>query len=241
MLFLSRLVVDPRSWAVRRDLMDCQALHRTTMSAFPSSTISTTARATFSVLHRVDTTPDGKAIVLVQSTVQPDWSRLPDGYVLAITTGDNPACRRIDETLRAIPSGAKLTFRLRANPTRKVDTKTQPDGQRRNGRRVELGGEGERLSWLTRKAQEGGFRVLSVRDAPTVLDTRVTAEAHAGGRRSTGSAGRQQADRHLTLGSVLFEGHLVVEDPERFYETIEKGIGSGKAYGFGLLSLARSR
>lgn len=43
----------------------------------------------------------------------------------------------------------------------------------------------------------------------------------------------------LTFGSVLFEGVLEITDAERFQKTLQAGIGSGKAYGFGLLSIAR--
>jgi CRISPR system Cascade subunit CasE len=42
----------------------------------------------------------------------------------------------------------------------------------------------------------------------------------------------------LSFGSVLFEGVLEITDAERFQKTLEAGIGSGKAYGFGLLSIA---
>jgi len=42
----------------------------------------------------------------------------------------------------------------------------------------------------------------------------------------------------MTFGSVLFEGRLTIDDVEKFRETLAIGIGSGKAYGFGLLSIA---
>ena len=43
----------------------------------------------------------------------------------------------------------------------------------------------------------------------------------------------------MSFGSVLFEGELIVTDVEAFRAALVKGIGSGKAYGFGLLSIAR--
>jgi len=52
-------------------------------------------------------------------------------------------------------------------------------------------------------------------------------------------------DRHLaglpgmlTFGAILFEGRLRVTDGDLFRTTLQRGIGSGKAYGFGLLSIA---
>ena len=40
------------------------------------------------------------------------------------------------------------------------------------------------------------------------------------------------------LRSVLFEGLLQVTDPDAFRQTLIRGIGSGKSFGFGLLSIA---
>src|SRR5947209_20436461 len=68
-LFLSRLIIDPRSRAVRRDLGDCHDLHRTIMAAFPQAQANDAgARAQFDVLFRVDTDGrSGKVMLLVQS------------------------------------------------------------------------------------------------------------------------------------------------------------------------------
>lgn len=64
----------------------------------------------------------------------------------------------------------------------------------------------------------------------------------------TGSALRSNGDgrgaatrRMLTFGDVVFDGRLLVTDAELFGQTLVRGIGSGKAFGFGLLSVARSR
>jgi CRISPR system Cascade subunit CasE len=51
--------------------------------------------------------------------------------------------------------------------------------------------------------------------------------------------GRVERKRsQLTFVSVLFEGRLRVTDPGKFRATLERGVGSAKAYGFGLLSIA---
>jgi CRISPR system Cascade subunit CasE len=43
--------------------------------------------------------------------------------------------------------------------------------------------------------------------------------------------------KHL---AVKYEGLLQIIDPDKFTKTFIKGIGSAKAFGFGLLSLAKS-
>jgi CRISPR system Cascade subunit CasE len=43
----------------------------------------------------------------------------------------------------------------------------------------------------------------------------------------------------VTLGVATFEGQLLVEDAEVFRSTLCSGIGRARAYGCGLLTLAR--
>lgn len=245
LMYLSRLILDPRSRAVRRDLADCQALHRTVLSAFPDLATAggqnAAARAALGVLHRVEAHPrTGQVVLLVQSRPEPDWSRLVTGYLLA-NCGDapNPACKPVAEQYGSLGQGRELVFRLRANPTRKVDTRSGPEGQRRNGRRVELRTEEQQMEWLRRKGADHGFRIIAVRVSADVPDVRATAEPKQVGYRASIDAGSEEAGRRrLTFGAVVFDGRLRVEDAVRFRETLEQGIGSGKAYGFGLLSIA---
>ena len=51
-------------------------------------------------------------------------------------------------------------------------------------------------------------------------------------KRTDGSPSR------LTFYGVAFEGRLEVVDTALFHAALQAGIGSGKAYGYGLLSLA---
>ncbi len=228
-MYLSRLILNPRSREVRRDLGDAQALHKTVMRALPPADGRPhSARAVHGVLFRAEV--DGRAgrvVLLVQSRIPPDWSVLVSGYLLE-GVGENPATKDIAQAWAAIRDGLTLRFRLRVNPTRKIETKSGPDGVRRNGRRVPLGDDASRLTWLERKSVEAGFRLAAA--APGVPDVRVVKEAKlAGWRQSTMS--------RLTFAPVLFDGRLIVTNADRFREGLEQGIGPGKAYGFGLLSI----
>jgi hypothetical protein len=51
--------------------------------------------------------------------------------------------------------------------------------------------------------------------------------------------GKTRKQHDLNLIAVRFDGQLQVTDPVTFSDTLERGIGSGKGLGFGLLSLAR--
>jgi len=231
-MIFSRLIINPRSREAAHDLADCQELHRTILSAFPDGAAGA-PRESFGILFRIDYRQGGPAVLLVQSRENPDWSALPRGYLSA------PAeSKDISAAWNRIDKDAVLRFRLRANPTRKIETKTRVDGIRRNGKRVELRTEQEQLIWLRRKGGDGGFEIVSVRTAPQVDDVRVSDEGTIGGLRSSPPVSGANGKRRLTFAAVLFEGKLRVIDPVKFRGTLEHGMGSAKAYGFGLLSIA---
>ncbi|MBI3424164.1 MAG: type I-E CRISPR-associated protein Cas6/Cse3/CasE [Acidobacteria bacterium] len=233
-LFLSRLMFNPLCGHVRRDLANCQDLHRTLLKAFPAQAASDTgARAEFGVLYRVETNPrTGAVTVLVQAQHKPDWSVLPADYLLAEAGEPKP----IAEVYQALQPGQRLRFRLRANPTRAVTAFDAAGKIKKNSQRVDLRGEPEQLEWLRRKAQDGGFRLLALRVAPEVPNTQVQPAGKTLGWR-VDVAGEH---KRLTLAAVVFEGELAVTDAAQFLQTLRQGIGRGKAYGFGLLSIARA-
>lgn len=221
-MYLSLLQLNPASSAVQRDLRDVDELHRRVMSAFPDVIDpEVEARAYFGVLYRVEfDRRRGRILLYVQSKVEPSWSFLPKGYLREVGSIPNPAVKRVDKAYKSIRPGKVLRFRLRANPTRKVDTKSSPDGKKRNGRRVPLSGLEEQIGWLKRKAADYGFELL-----------------HA----SVAASGSSELVRSYRSGKtfqgVVFEGRLVVRDADLFWKALTGGIGSGKAYGFGLLSV----
>lgn len=228
MLHLSQLLVSGRSRQARGDLSDCYALHQRILSAFPDAPELTAARERYGVLYRTEPL-DGGARILVQSQALPDWSRLPAGYLREPVA----AAKQLDPLYSAIESGQTLVFRLRANPTRRISNRSQTSPEQWRGKRVELRTPQEQLDWLKRKGEASGFALLATRVAPdsvVVPDVRTTRTAdHVTGRR---------AERRLTFASVVFEGRLRVTDAETLRAALAAGIGSGKAFGFGLLSVA---
>jgi len=222
MTYLSRIHLNPRSGRVQHELADCQRLHCTILAAFPDIS-NDAARAALGILYRVE---DAVAPpqVLVQSAAAPDWSALPRDSILS-----DPHVLRIDQVYASLEEGQNFRFRLRANPTKRVFRETPRGGRSWVGKRVNLIREEDQIAWLQRKAEAGGFDLLRVTTARDVPNVRTSAQPRTRGRRD----GRQ-----LTFGSVLFDGELRVTDPDRLRDTLKSGIGSGKAYGFGLLSIA---
>ena len=230
-MYLSRLVLDPRSREAARDLGDVYQMHRTIMSAFPQVKEREGARAELAVLHRLDMDQrSGTTVLLIQSGEEPDWNRLPDGYLFHLGNEEhNPAIKLISDALVALREGQVLRFRLRANPTKKIDTKSGPDGQRRNGRRVDLRTETQQIEWLSCRAARSGFRLVPVGPGRNVPAVRVGVGEKLHGR---------TAGRMVRLAGVLFEGLLEVTNPNNLRLAIREGIGPGKAFGCGLLSIA---
>ena len=229
-MYLARGVLNPASRDVQRDLSDAVHMHRTLMRVFPDH-MGENPRKTLRVLYRVDEDRRRAELVLfVQSEERPDFSRLPSGYFASpaddldlALAGDamNPRLRSVSEERAAIAVGDRFVFRLRANTTKKIGTKSLPDGTKQNGRRVPVRGDEERLKWLTHREAKGGFRLGGVRIAEL---------QPIGGR---------AREHQLTFGGCVFEGVLVVTAAAEFRLTLAEGIGPAKAFGFGLLSVQR--
>lgn len=245
-LFLSRLLLNPHSRQVMGELAHPYEMHRTLMRAFPEATGDTKrkARDEFGVLFRAEVDDlRGMVKVYVQSRIEPNWPFLNgmDDYLCTDAEMLGYEHKDIMPALRKIRSGQVLSFRLRANPTKRIAKQDEP----MKGKRVAVGREDEQIEWLLRKGQAagegvpGGFEFLvkevegvngKVRLVPLV---NVRCEGKKTGRKRDGARG--EATTHL---SVLFDGLLRVTDTNAFLETLVRGIGAGKAFGFGLLSVA---
>lgn len=226
-LYLSRLTLNPLRGDVQRDLANCHAMHQRILSAFHNCPDVEQARKSFGVLYRIEQSrgnDSGAIVVLTQSQSAPDWSRLPSNYLA------HAVVKNVAASYDAIGSGAILIFRLRANPTRRISRGNRQQAERWLGKRVELRREEDQIAWLQRKGDAAGFQVVTVRTKANVADARVAA-------RSVMTGFRPQTGK-MTFGDILFEGRLRVTDAIAFNRTLADGIGSGKAYGFGLLSVA---
>lgn len=216
-MYLSQLILNPRSRRVQKEIASPYQMHRSLMRAFPDNLLPDEER----VLFRLDNhRRTNRLTLLVQSWTLPDWSWLaePDarGYLLPVGE-PNLAVKSFDLQLSL---GQALAFRLRANPAvkRKFD-----DGAHK---RVGLYREEEQINWLMRKAKQSGFRVIS---AYISSDQIVHDVIHR----------NEEGKKHdLKLLAVRFDGLLGVVNPDQLREAVRNGIGSGKALGFGLLSLA---
>lgn len=253
-VWLTRLRLAPQDREVRRDMGDVQRLHRRVLDLFGPAAFGGEAADAGRVLWRLELQPrTGSLTLLVQSEVPPAVERLPAGYLVA--GSDGATWKDVAAAHARIETQLRLRFRLRANPTKRISRGNAEQRERWRGKRVDLRREAEQLAWLARKGEAGGFRLgqVSVRPGVPPGDQAATVPVEAGagsagvpavqtapgGRTQGWRTDRNTGDRQrLTFGGVVFEGVLEVTDAEAFRRTLREGIGSGKAYGFGLLSVA---
>jgi CRISPR system Cascade subunit CasE len=212
-MWISKLVLNPASRAVRKDLLNPYEMHRTLCRAVSTALKEGRER----LLWRLEPTrPHERPVILVQTLTEPDWQALEPGYAEAFPP------RLFEPALRA---GQLLTFRLRANPSKRL---------RATKKRVALRTRSEKVDWLSRRLKSGGFLLLETKEGPMVdivQDTLLKAY-----RKKQEESGPQEGHQVL-VQAVLFQGHLEVADPALARTTLERGIGPGKALGLGLLSL----
>lgn len=155
-----------------------------------------------------------------------DW--LPQGcrvYILCRREAVRPAwCPEEGWAVKAIsPSFLQhesYTFDLLANPTRKVKAFTPNGEPTPNGKRLALLDEASRQAWMQNKAAQHGFSL----EGPLSIEEN---GAHAFWR---------QACPGTHIGA-RFRGRLKVINRELFIHAFYHGIGSAKAFGYGLLLL----
>ena len=222
MIYLSRLILNPRSRQVQHELADPYEMHRTICRAFPGEMFKDNQPS--GILFRVDVHPlTGIPTLLVQSHVMPNWSYLLTsrkdymfGDANLLVRAENPAVKQVDLQLRA---GQVLAFRLRANPTKRL---------KEGAKRIGLFHEEDQLAWLGRKIEAAGGMMVSAH---------VTGKANLRGKLFT----EKNDERRMQFISAQFDGMLQVKDPALLVKAIESGICSAKGFGFGLLSLAPVR
>ncbi len=190
--------------------------------AFGNKQVHVKREADSGFLFRIDPGPDGRAVILVQSAIKPDWDYAFQNarYLLAA-----PAEVKVYEP--GFAAGHRHRFCLTANPTRKLSQHSHerdgnPVAEKWIGKRVPVPAD-KLHQWLARQAAAGGF---SIQENSTTVQA-----GYIFVSKTRDSKGQR-------LRSVRYEGILAVTDPDNFRNTLTRGIGPGKAFGFGLLSVA---
>lgn len=223
---LYRIHLNPRCKEARRDLADPYQMHASLCRAFSPPEVKCPAGA---ILWRLEPETDRNSLprVLIQSALEPDWSRSTASDWLAYADPGLDLPEKLG--LATLMAGQSFRFRLRANPCKTVA-----------GKRQGLMAPEDQIAWLGRKAARHGFLLhepqsadyfefAATSDSRTYFDCRATQAQMLRARQHDGNT--------IRVFSVLFEGRLRVADVALFRQALAGGIGHGKSLGQGLLSV----
>jgi CRISPR system Cascade subunit CasE len=162
-------------------------------------------------LSRVDEIDDAYRLLIVSPVepTKPDWCPTD--------------CFKTKEIPADFFAAGQFRFSLLVNPTRKLVVRNEAGERKKNGRRIALTKREDLLDWMQRKAETGGFVIGDPESLRTIPKPR-----------SYFQKGAMQGVHY----AVEFQGTLTVTDPTLFRTTFTTGIGSAKAFGFGMLCLA---
>lgn len=222
-MFLTRMPINPARRGARRLLASPQAMHGAVLAGFAGLSDSDDGR----VLWRLDNYGPHRVLLYVASPDKPDFTHVVEqaGW----PTTEAWETRSYDTLLDSLRIGQHWQFRLTANPVRSGRregwTDTKPLGH------VTVR---QQETWLTDRAAKLGFRILpsraGVSDEEGVPDLAVVDRAV---RRFDRKGSR------VTLATATYQGGLEVTDVDALRRALTCGVGRGKAYGCGLLTLAR--
>ena len=211
-MFLAKLVINERNRKVQKDLGNAHKFHQQIMQAFPN---------------------EANQHVKENWNPRQEWNILfrhePDSNIVLVQSAIEPdwsqlpqeylqkhVTKSINYTAEKFAPGQVFQFRLRANPSKR-DQETR--------KTVGFLKQADQLTWLERQSDRFGFRIHS---------TTVIPSPNVFGQKGKGSS-------PIRVTTALFQGILKVTDSVSFTKAVCEGIGRGKSYGCGLLSVARYR
>ena len=224
-MFLTKIELDPARRLARKYLGSPQVMHAVVLKATGGDDGDGPGR----VLWRVDGRARGTtASLYLLSPSEPDCSQIVEEAGAA-----DEQARALDYSpfLERLGAGQQWAFRLAANPSYSASRGPGARGKRFGHVTVE-----QQRQWLVARAPGYGFAPVDDEgaDASVVV---VRRERPVFGRENPT---RRARDR-VTINRTVYEGVLRVTDAEALRRALVAGIGRSKAYGCGLMTLARVR
>ncbi|MFD3680385.1 type I-E CRISPR-associated protein Cas6/Cse3/CasE [Streptomyces sp. NPDC058613] len=206
---LARIRLNLHNRAVQRDLRDATEMHRTLMRLVPDG-LGDSPRMRSGLLYRLDVT-DNATMLLVQAMQPISPERLPEGY-------GEIEVKDLSPMFTALRAGMGVRYRITVNPVKRERLSTEQKNKR--GRILPLSGP-DADQWWNRRATDAGLQLKTL--LPSPLDP-------ASRRGKTTSAPRHSL--------IRYDGTATVSEPAALATALLAGIGRGKPYGAGLLTLA---
>lgn len=233
MAYLSRVWLNPLRTETRGYLRNPQRMHASILGGLSRQPV------TERVLWRLDTPSPHRLDLLILTESRPSWEHLIESGGWPGADEPQALVRSYDPLLQQLSTGREFTLKLRANPvsaTRKPDAPSQAqqhrlDSQPRpRGVRVAHRTAGHQLTWFCDRAPQWGFTILGAENQPT-------AQVTERGRLSF-TKRDNDTSRQVTLQTATYHALVRIENPDATRRSLLCGVGAGKAYGLGLITLA---
>lgn len=206
-MFISRVEIDVKNRKKISELTHLGAYHNWVERCFPEEFSSEQRKRK---LWRIDQLR-GKSYLLLVSKNKPDLEKL-EMYGVS----GSGKYKRYDSFLSGLKKDQKMSFRLTANPVRAV----KREGER--GKIYPHITAEKQLEFLEKRAKKLGFSLIENQYQIVQRDFPIL---------------RKKGGKSIRLARAIYEGNLIIEDSNIFIETLTKGVGREKAYGFGLMTV----
>ncbi|MER5621595.1 type I-E CRISPR-associated protein Cas6/Cse3/CasE [Streptosporangium sp. NPDC002544] len=247
MTYLSRIRINPLRERSRLFLGNPHVMHGAVMHGIPDHP------ADERILWRLDADNPHRPLLFVLTKTRPDWSHLVEQAGWPEADGEHFAVRDYAPLLAQLAVGREFAFRLTANPVQNTSNPVKASATqieraadtKRRSFRIGHRTAGQQLNWFLSRTQRWGFEVPQARtDSPALgLEPQGAAEGLVAHEvrivaRNRNSFKKNRDAKPVIMHTATFEGRLRITDLAAFTERLLSGIGPGKSYGCGLLTLA---
>ena len=167
------------------------------------------------ILWRIDSLNSKDYLMILSSS-----SLKTNGLIEQFGYEEKPAQSVLyDKLLNRISPNSRWRFRFVANPT----FSEKPAKENGRGKVHSHVSVKYQLEWLEKQGKKHGF-IIDHEHTNVIQSRWITFKKHGIGR-------------NVLLKQAAFEGILTVNDPDLFKQALQNGIGRGKAYGMGMLTI----
>ncbi len=243
-MFLTKIELDPGRRLARKYLGSPQVMHAVVMKAAAKSlpdgppNEQSSNEETGRILWRVDEGAFGTTLYLLSSET-PDVSQL---VLEAAASGTEARSLDYRPFLNRLADDQVWAFRLAANPAYAASRGPGARGKRYGHVTAE-----QQREWLLCRSAKNGFSILDS-DGQGEVDRpgkRTDTASVLVVRRERPLFTRSRSDGdgrdRVTINRTVYEGLLRVTDAPVLRRILTSGLGPSKAYGCGLMTLARTR
>jgi len=164
---------------------------------------------------------DANCYLLVVSEAQPDFTHIAEQFGF-LDRAPLWETKDYDTFLSRIAAGQIWQFRLRANPVHAVKEK----GANERGKLLAHVTIDQQKNWLLTRSTNLGFSLEA--DAFDVV--------HSEWKKFSKGEDKR---REVSFRAVSFEGVLTITDANLFRRALVEGVGHGKAYGMGMMTIVK--